>query len=72
MLDENLFPNNYVKVLTSDYLAGGGDKMNFFLDPIKTERVGIKLRDAIIKYCIQENAKGKQLTGKLDGRITFE
>jgi 2',3'-cyclic-nucleotide 2'-phosphodiesterase (5'-nucleotidase family) len=72
ILDENLFPNNYVKILTSDYLAGGGDKMNFFLNPIKTEKVGIKLRDAIIQYCIQENAKGNQLTGKLDGRITFE
>ncbi|MCB9365455.1 MAG: 5'-nucleotidase C-terminal domain-containing protein [Flavobacteriales bacterium] len=60
------------KILTSDYLAGGGDKMNFFLNPIKTEKVGIKLRDAIIQYCIQENAKGNQLTGKLDGRITFE
>ena len=72
MLDENLFPNNYVKVLTSDYLAGGGDKMGFFLNPIKTEKVGIKLRDAIIQYCIQENAKGNQLIGKLDGRIVFE
>ena len=65
-------PNNYVKVLTSDYLAGGGDKMDFFLNPIRTEKVGIKLRDAIIQYCIQENAKGNQLTGKLDGRIVFE
>jgi 2',3'-cyclic-nucleotide 2'-phosphodiesterase (5'-nucleotidase family) len=72
ILDENLFPNNYVKVLTSDYLAGGGDKMNFFLNPIKTEKVNIKLRDAIIKYCIQENSKGNKLTSNIDGRITFE
>lgn len=61
-----------VKVLTSDYLAGGGDNMNFFLNPIKVEPIGIKLRDAIIKYCIEQNKKGKQLVGKLDGRITFE
>ncbi len=61
-----------IKVLTSDYLANGGDKMNFFLNPIKIEPVGIKLRDAIIQYCISENKKGNQLVGKLDGRITLE
>ena len=61
-----------IKILTSDYLANGGDNMNFFLNPIKIEPVGIKLRDAIIKYCVSENKKGKQLTSNLDGRITFE
>jgi 2',3'-cyclic-nucleotide 2'-phosphodiesterase (5'-nucleotidase family) len=60
------------KILTSDYLANGGDKMNFFLDPINIEPVGIKLRDAIIQYCISENKKGNQLVSNLDGRITFE
>jgi 5'-nucleotidase len=60
------------KILTSDYLANGGDKMNFFLNPIKIEPVEIKLRDAIIQYCKDEHKIGKQLTGKIDGRITFE
>ena len=46
--------------------------MNFFLNPIKIEFVGIKLRDAIIQYCKEQNKQGKQLVGKLDGRITFE
>jgi len=64
--------NGNVKILTSDYLANGGDNMTFFLNPIKIEPVGIKLRDAIIQYCIEQNKKGNQLTGKLDGRITFE
>ncbi len=61
-----------IKILTSDYLAHGGDNMSFFLNPISVEPVGIKLRDAIIQYCIAENKKGKQLIGKIDGRITFE
>jgi len=60
------------KILTSDYLANGGDKMNFFLDPMNTESVGIKLRDAIIQYCISENKKGNKLVSNLNGRITFE
>ena len=64
--------NKQFKILTSDYLANGGDNMKFFLNPIKTEPIGIKLRDAIIEYCKNEHKKGKQLTGKIDGRITFE
>ncbi len=68
--------NNYdikqFKILTSDYLANGGDNMTFFLNPIKIEPIGIKLRDAIIQYCKEQNKQGKQLVGKLDGRISFE
>jgi len=60
------------KILTSDYLANGGDKMNFFLDPLNTEAIGIKLRDAIIQYCIAENKKGNQLRSNLNGRISYE
>jgi len=65
-------PTEQVKILTSDYLANGGDKMNFFLNPIKIESVGIKLRDAIIQYCKEQHKKGNQLIGRIDGRITFE
>ncbi len=63
--------NSPFQILTSDYLAQGGDNMNFFLNPIKYETTGIKVRDAIIEYCIAEHKKGKQLTSKTDGRIRF-
>ena len=39
-----------IKVLTSDYLANGGDQMSFFQNK-KQEKIGIKVRDAIIDYC---------------------
>ena len=61
-----------LKILTSDYLAQGGDNMIFFLNPVKYETTGIKLRDAIIEYCISEHKKGNQVSSKLDGRIRFE
>lgn len=64
--------NATYKVVTSDYLANGGDNMAFFLNPIKTEKVGIKLRDAIIQYCMEQHAQGKQLTSKIEGRIVYE
>ena len=70
--DSTTITHEGYKILTTDYLANGGDDMSFFLNPIAYETVGIKLRDAIIQYCIQENTNGKQLVGKLDGRISFE
>jgi 5'-nucleotidase len=53
-----------IKVLTSDYLANGGDKMWFFKDKIQT-KVEIKLRDVIINYCKSQ----KVISSKLDWRI---
>lgn len=67
---EKITGRNY-KIITSDYLANGGDKMNFFLDPIKTEKLGVKLRDAIIEYVIKENDKGDRLNAIKDQRISY-
>ena len=53
-----------VSIITSDYLANGGDKMWFFKDK-KQQKVGIKLRDAIIDYC----SKTDTIAISLDGRI---
>lgn len=60
------------KIVTSDYLANGGDKMIFFSNAIKTELLGQKIRDVIIEYFIEENAKGNILNSKLDKRIYYE
>ena len=63
------FPVNFedgekVKIITSDYLANGGDNMQF-LKGKKQYNVGIKLRDAIIDYCIKTDT----IDVKLDDRI---
>ena len=55
-----------IRVLTSDYLANGGDKMWFFKDKEQI-KVGIKLRDAIIDYC----SKSDTISSELDNRIIF-
>ena len=46
--------NNYekVKILTSDYLANGGDRIHFFKNK-EQQKTGLKLRDAIINHCLQ-------------------
>lgn len=59
---------NY-KVITSDYLAGGGDNMNFFLNPLDIEIVGRKIRDAIINHMERQDQQGKMIRSKLDNRI---
>ena len=60
----NFENNEKVKVITSDYLANGGDKMSFFQNK-KQYKVGLKLRDAIIDHC----TKTDTITATLDGRI---
>ena len=64
--------NSQYKVITSDYLGGGGDKMNFFREPLKNEPLKKKLRDVIIEYMREENQKGNKLDIKKDGRIYYE
>lgn len=39
-----------VYVITSDYLANGGDKMDFFKDPVRKWDSGILIRDALIEF----------------------
>ena len=56
-------------VVTSDYLAGGGDNMLFFAKAIKKKTIGKKLRDAIIEYLQDESKKGNTINVTKDGRI---
>ena len=56
-----------IRVLTSDYLANGGDNMSFFINK-KQKKLGIKLRDAIIEYCQNIDT----LDVKLDNRYIIK
>jgi len=61
--------NKSYKVVTTDYLSGGGDNMTFFLNPISIQKTGIKLRDAIIDNLVDLKQKGLPVNLALDGRI---
>ncbi|MBI3503012.1 MAG: 5'-nucleotidase C-terminal domain-containing protein [Bacteroidetes bacterium] len=56
-------------IVTSDYLANGGDNMSFFANASRKTVIGKKLRDAIIEYLQEENKKGNSIKVKKDGRI---
>lgn len=57
------------RVVTSDYLLGGGDEMTFFSAASKVEDLNLKLRDVIIDYVMEEKEKGNNINPQLDGRI---
>lgn len=63
-------PNKTYRVLTSDYIAGGGDNALGFKDPIDKKVLDLKVRQALINYVKENQAAGKTINPKLDGRIT--
>jgi len=67
---KELEPDDTFFVITSDYLAKGGDKMNFFLNPVSYQKTGIKLRDMIINYFNKMTAANEGIYSELDGRIS--
>ena len=58
-------------VLTSDYLAAGGDGLNTLQKiTLQKKLLNIKVRDAIIQYISDEHAKGHIIKIPAGGRIT--
>ncbi len=56
-------------VVTTDYLANGGDNMTFYKNALKRTSTEIKLRDAITVYIKEEFKKGNTIHVKKDGRV---
>ena len=62
---------NY-RVLTSDYIAGGGDNITSFKNPIETKVLGLKIRDALIMYIKEKQAAKEKISSKLEGRMSYD
>lgn len=60
------------RVLTSDYLANGGDGIDAFKEARKRESTNIKVRDAIIAFMRSEKAAGRSLNPTIDGRLNIK
>jgi 2',3'-cyclic-nucleotide 2'-phosphodiesterase (5'-nucleotidase family) len=59
-------------VLTSDYMANGGDGGAIFTRLIERKNSDFKLRDAILQYLEKQKKEGKTLNPVNDGRITIK
>ncbi len=57
------------KVLTSDYLANGGDSF-YFLTDLMRDDLNLKVRDALINYLTEKGNLRVAIDVKTDGRIT--
>lgn len=60
---------NHYRVLTSDYLAGGGDSMEMFKEAVNTVTTGIPVRDAIISHLEERGKHSQPIIVNKDGRI---
>jgi 2',3'-cyclic-nucleotide 2'-phosphodiesterase (5'-nucleotidase family) len=56
-------------ILTSDYLATGGDNFNFLSKPVAITFYKLLLRDAIISYCEELTRSKKQIIPYKDKRL---
>lgn len=59
------------KIVTTDYLANGGDNMKFLTEPLRRENLNRKIRDVIMEYMVEEREKGRKLNAIYDGRIYY-
>lgn len=57
-------------VLTSDYLANGGDSYSMLVN-VPQIKTNFKVRDAIINYLTTADKKGEVINVNLDGRISY-
>ena len=58
-------------VVTSDYLANGGDSYTFFKNAKERKPMNALLRNVMINYCEDMTKQGKNLKPYLDGRISI-
>lgn len=61
--------NNIYTIALVDYIANGGDDC-VFLKPIPQQNNGYLFRDGIIEYFSRLNKEGKQITAKIENRVT--
>ncbi len=64
--------NKSYTVLTSDYMANGGDGGAIFSRSAERKEFDIKLRDAVIQYLKVRTGAGKTINPTNDGRITIK
>lgn len=59
------------RIVTSDYLANGGDGLFFLSDAVKREDLNLKVRDAMFEFIGNFSKDGKKINAKIEGRITY-
>lgn len=61
---------NY-NIITSDYLAYGGDNFLFLKNPVELKKSNLKIRDVFIDYCNYLTQNKQQIIPHTDDRLQF-
>lgn len=69
---KSLLPDANYWVVTSDYIANGGDGLELFVQNIQLINSGKKIRDILIESLEEKHKKGELIQAELDGRIINE
>lgn len=69
IVGEPLDTSRTYRVLTSDYLANGGDRFTAFADALGKEELRLRVRDAIVQRLEKLGQQRQTLVVTLDGRI---
>jgi 2',3'-cyclic-nucleotide 2'-phosphodiesterase (5'-nucleotidase family) len=67
-----LQPNETYTIVTSDYVADGGDSAGFLKNSVRRETLNYLMRDALIDYFRQQGKSGQPINPTSDGRISLE
>jgi 2',3'-cyclic-nucleotide 2'-phosphodiesterase (5'-nucleotidase family) len=69
LINNHPFTHDDYYIITTDYLADGGDNMIFFNHASNLYKTGLLLRDVIIKYIEKQN---EPIQSSIDERIIFK
>ncbi|MFC5269539.1 5'-nucleotidase C-terminal domain-containing protein [Adhaeribacter terreus] len=56
-------------IALSDYLAKGGDNLEFIKNQVSSQKAGMLLREVIIKHIKELTAEGKPVEASVEGRV---
>ena len=65
-------PTAFYWLITSDYIANGGDQMSMFLNPVERINTKMKIRDLLIQALGDQYKRDGKIDVKEDGRIFNE
>ena len=68
--DSTLTSQKNYRILTSDYVANGGDKCAFLKEEKQTD-LDLFFRDAIMQYVEQQSKQGAMISAELENRISL-
>ena len=68
--DSTLTSQKTYRILTSDYVANGGDKCDFLKEEKQTD-LDLFFRDAIIQYVEQQSKQGTMISAEIENRISL-